>query len=126
MRIPINGMSTQLLVDTGQSVSLLDRDVYINFCKVAKQPSLQKKILSVCGLGDRNIETKGQAEVATTLGVLKFTVVKNMRHQGILGADILSGKRGTFDFKTLLHCLYVTLYVYLLLIFQIHRPRFVL
>ncbi len=86
--------------DTGASISLMDYEIYLSICQESHQDALKNTDSIVCGLGGKHLEIVGKIDLLiTNVGLVTFTVVKNLNYPAILGADQLQKGHAKFDFE---------------------------
>ena len=79
----------------------MDFNTYVKINKASRQLTLRSTSNVVCGLGGDNLMTVGQADVhVTTIGLVKFLIVKGLGYPAILGADQLERGLAKFDFES--------------------------
>ena len=99
--MPIGGLTIATLADTGAAVSVMDFNTYVKINNASRQPTFRSTSNVVCGLGGNNLMTVGQADVhLTTIGLVKFLIVKGLGYPAILGADQLERGSAKFDFES--------------------------
>ena len=77
------------LIDTGASRSLLRRDIYLELCKRQARIPLLRRATPLYSVSGSELKVIGETEVEMENGgVWRWTVVDDMSHQAIIGADI--------------------------------------
>lgn len=99
VKVTVNGILCNFIVDTGASLTILSHKVYENITKSkgnALAPSTQSIILADGAL----LQTKGKCDLQINIGSSEFevtTVVADINTDGILGLDFLKRNKCLVD-----------------------------
>ena len=98
--LAFRGGCVKALVDSGASRSLLRRDIYIDICRRLSRIPLLKRTAPLYSVSGNKLNVLGETEMDMATGeAWPWTIVDNIQHEAILGADILGTSKAILNFK---------------------------
>ena len=97
--VQINGIHTDMLIDSGATASLISVDV---FNKMANQPILKPVKGEMVAVNGMNLKTHGFCDFGVTIGRFCYSIraiVADLNTSGILGLDFLSEYECAIDLR---------------------------
>ena len=99
VRLTLHGIEVTALLDTGGSCSLLRLNVFKKLSELCHRNKLLKPAPPLCSVTGSSLDVKGSTEVnIDKAGIaVKVTIVGDMSHEMIIGADILRKGKALID-----------------------------
>ena len=99
--LKFNKVKVDTLIDTGSERTLLRRDKFLEICKCMDRQPLVKPGVALYSITGQYLTVYGETELyEENGGAMAVTVVDEISHEAILGADAL-GREAMLDFSAM-------------------------
>lgn len=99
IRIPIHGVNTEAMIDTGAECSLVSEKYFYFLCQRTHRQPVVMKSKTVVGLSGHSLLVTGKTILNVTGDLLEVTIVRGLPHDVLLGDDFLRDGGGVIHYR---------------------------